>query len=105
IHAARALLAHLRGRQRQDEFLPRLETRLDLLVRPILALDFQEPFYEAHNVDNSPYSVVLSAAKDLALRHRDVEPLGPSLRSGRQKFTQRQPLSPACARAPRAGRA
>src|SRR5690349_18008475 len=48
IHAARALPAHLGRRQRQDELLPVLEPRLDLLVRPFLALDLEEALYQAH---------------------------------------------------------
>ena len=51
IHAARALLAHLGRRQRQDELLPRLEARLDLLVRPILALDLEEA------LDHDPWTI------------------------------------------------
>src|SRR6185437_13837736 len=54
IHAARTLLAHLGRRQRQDELLPGLEARLDLLVRPFPALDLEEALHQAHDFDNSP---------------------------------------------------
>src|SRR5262249_46589905 len=54
IHAARTLPADLGRRQRQDEFGPRLETRLDLLVRPILALDLEKALHQAHYLVLSP---------------------------------------------------
>src|SRR6185436_20828809 len=42
IHAPRALLADLGRRHLEDEFLPVLETLVDLFVRPILTLEFQK---------------------------------------------------------------
>src|SRR6185369_486360 len=54
IHAARALAADLGRRQRMGELLPGLQPRLDLVVRPLLALDFEKALYEAHNLVRSP---------------------------------------------------
>src|SRR5471030_2274539 len=63
IHAARALLRHLGRRQREDELLPRLETRLDLLVRPLLAFDLEEAGDQTHDHSAATaFAVALSRA-------------------------------------------